>query len=453
MQTQSLTVTNIEELAALKGLGVRRLTWSSGLPSVPKEILDYAPTVEILDLSRNALDSLPDWISELRSLRVLFLSGNRFREIPRVLGHLDSLRMLGMRSCQLEHICTDALPHSLVWLTLTDNHIQSIPESFGSLTRLRKLLLAGNRISELPQSCSTLRSLELLRLSANCFERFPDWLFDLPALTWLALAGNPRTSTAHSRTKESPTIPWSHLSLGAELGRGASGATYKALYTPPEGQAYEVAVKVFQSRVSSDGDACDEISAAVRAGRHPCLTSTIAQFSDHPENKFGLVLDLVPETFKNLAAPPSFESCTRDVYGDEMVLPFPTALEYGSQIASAASHLHEQGILHGDLYAHNILVDNSRALLSDFGAAWLYQGHTELKRATLERIEVRSIGILIEELLARVPAAERAACAEELTMTERLVHYCLESPVSNRPSCHEVAEELSAVAATLRRRN
>ena len=43
-------------------------------------------------------------------------------------------------------------------------------------------------------------------------------------------------------------------------------------------------------------------------------------------------------------------------------------------IASAASPLHAQGILHGDLYAHNILaIPTGQALLGDFGAASFFE--------------------------------------------------------------------------------
>ncbi len=448
---QSVTIHSLEELRAHGHRPVYRLTLSADLHSVPKEILDYAPDVTVLDLSNNQLDSLPEWIAELRALEVLFLSGNRFREIPRVAGRVKSLRMLGMRACQLEHIPDGALPAQLVWLTLTDNHLQSLPHEIGSLQGLRKVLLAGNEISVLPESCANLRALELLRLSANRFERFPNWLFQLPQLAWLALAGNPCTTSSDVGEKDHMSIPWSQLALGTELGRGASGPTYRALYTPSEGAAHEVAVKVFHAPVSSDGDSRDEIAASVRAGYHPYLTSTIAPFCEHPEGKCGLVLRLVPDTFRNLAAPPSFETCTRDVYATDQALSLHVALAYASHIAQAASHLHARGIVHGDLYAHNILVDGKRALLGDFGAACVYEGDTALDRGALERIEVRSLGILLEELLALVPSADptletQAPETQALDRASSLAKNCLDASISNRPCCDHIAEELTKCA-------
>ena len=50
-----------------------------------------------------------------------------------------------------------------------------------------------------------------------------------------------------------------------------------------------------------------------------------------------------------------------------------TILQIAIGIASAAAYLHTQGIMHGDLYAHNIMT-NARGdcLLGDFGAASSY---------------------------------------------------------------------------------
>ncbi|MCP1131651.1 protein kinase, partial [Robbsia andropogonis] len=59
---------------------------------------------------------------------------------------------------------------------------------------------------------------------------------------------------------------------------------------------------------------------------------------------------------------------------------------------------------HGDLYGHNILLQNDGdCLLGDFGAASFHPSAT-LGQA-LERIETRAFGILLGELLERCDAA------------------------------------------------
>ena len=86
-------------------------------------------------------------------------------------------------------------------------------------------------------------------------------------------------------------------------------------------------------------------------------------------------------------------------------------------MAAAARHLHEQGILHGDLYAHNLLYSlqpamphssqeaPGRVLLGDFGAASCYDRADEVLAGRLERLEVRAFGCLLAELLARCNGA------------------------------------------------
>ncbi len=45
------------------------------------------------------------------------------------------------------------------------------------------------------------------------------------------------------------------------------------------------------------------------------------------------------------------------------------ALKICTGVASALAHLHGMGVCHGDVYAHNILVDEDHhAVLCDFGA-------------------------------------------------------------------------------------
>ena len=80
---------------------------------------------------------------------------------------------------------------------------------------------------------------------------------------------------------------------------------------------------------------------------------------------------------------------------------------------AAAAQLHSRGILHGDLYAHNILWNpRGDCLLGDFGAASFYP---ESASRSFESIEVRAFGHLLGELLARVvPEKNDESAIEEL---------------------------------------
>ena len=52
--------------------GITRLDLSAGLTELPPEIVALADSLEILNLSHNRLTDLPDWLPELKKLRVIF---------------------------------------------------------------------------------------------------------------------------------------------------------------------------------------------------------------------------------------------------------------------------------------------------------------------------------------------------------------------------------------------
>ena len=62
--------------------GIQRLDLSADLTEFPREIFDLADSLEVLNLSGNALTTLPDDLPRLHRLRVLFCSNNAFTELP-----------------------------------------------------------------------------------------------------------------------------------------------------------------------------------------------------------------------------------------------------------------------------------------------------------------------------------------------------------------------------------
>ena len=67
------------------------------------------------------------------------------------------------------------------------------------------------------------------------------------------------------------------------------------------------------------------------------------------------------------------------------------------QHADALAHLHAQGLMHGDFYAHNLLVDDDgHALLGDFGAASFLPEDDGARAEALKRIDRRALSVLIE---------------------------------------------------------
>lgn len=442
----------LEQLRAGELNGARHLKLCENLTTFPLEILGLRETLEVLDLTGNQLSELPDELAECKKLRILFCSENNFTELPEVLGRCPALSMVGFKANRIEVVSPTSLPARLRWLILTDNAIECLPGELGQCAELQKLMLAGNRLTELPASLAHCQRLELLRIAANRIAEFPAWLLSLPRLAWLAYSGNPfaRGWEQQAGTEAAvDEIPWHELEIGTLLGQGASGAIHRATWRPVAGQPVELALKLFKGAVTSDGLPAAEMRAAMAAGRHPALIEVMGRVSDHPSGIPALGMALIDPAFVNLAGPPSLESCTRDVYPEGLKLSLPAAMAMASQVASAAAHLHGSGVMHGDLYGHNILHDGQgAALLGDFGAASCYPRDDQALAAALERLEVRAFGCLLEELLALCPGQGR-----ELHGLERLVLDCLQPEAALRPGfaaiCVRLAECREPLEAAL----
>ena len=431
----------LEQLRAGELAGSRRLKLACGLTQFPQEIFDLAETLEILDLSGNALTSLPDDLPRLRHLRILFCSNNQFTELPAVLGQCTRLSMIGFKANQIRHVPAAALPSELRWLILTDNQISELPPEIGRCTQMQKLMLAGNRLQALPLEIANCRRLELLRIAANQLTALPDWLLSLPRLSWLAYAGNPFCSEA-SVSSPIAGIPWGDLQLEQQLGEGASGIIHQAQWRSAE-NPQPVAVKLFKGDLTSDGLPYHEMAACMGAGDHSNLIAILGKVEAHPEDTHGLVMSLIDASFRNLAGPPSLESCTRDIYAPEASFSLPGALRIALGIASAAQHLHERGIMHGDLYAHNILhCPAGQALLGDFGAASFFERSNQALADALQRIEVRAFGCLLEELIERCIVAVNAQ--NTLKFLADLQAACVQEAVGARPLFGEIVDKLNA---------
>lgn len=431
----------LAQLRAGELSGITRLDLSCGLTEFPAEIFDLADTLEILNLSGNALSCLPDDLHRLTRLRVLFCSDNQFTALPACLGQCTALTMIGFKANRIADVPGAALPPLLRWLILTDNCIDTLPSELGERAHLQKLMLAGNRLQSLPSSLSHCHRLELLRIAANQLTELPHWLLTLPSLTWLAYAGNPLETEADAAALEAtPQIDWSALRLEQQLGEGASGVISRATWQRADGAVKPVAVKLYKGEMTSDGSPLHEMNACITAGLHPNLIRIEGRVHGHPDGQQGLVMQLIDPSFANLAGLPSLASCSRDVYAEDRRFSAQVALRIAMGIASAAEHLHQQGITHGDLYGHNILLnDQGDCLLGDFGAASFHSTTDSMETRALQRIEVRAFGVLLEELLARI---DSGLSDERREVLEELARRCSQADVLGRPGFSEVIELL-----------
>ncbi len=427
--------------------GIRRLDLAAGLTHFPDEIYALADTLEVLNLSGNRLERLPADLSRLHRLRILFCSDNAFDHLPECLGECPNLEMIGFKANRIEQLPAAALPPALRWLILTDNALTTLPDELGHRPRLQKLMLAGNRLGALPDSLADCHNLELLRLAANRLEHLPGWLPELPRLAWLAFAGNPFSDRRETRALAQAghaSIDAADVRLHEVLGEGASGVIRRAEWRQGDGPSHAAAVKCFKGTVTSDGLPRSEMAACIAAGEHPHLLRVAGSLTG--PGSPALLMELLDPSFAALAQPPSLASCTRDCYAPAQRFALAQVLKLARGTASAVAHLHGRGILHGDLYAHNLLVDpQGGCRLSDFGAASFFESAASTAPA-LQRLEARAFGVLLDELLQRCDATIEDD--EHLARLGELRDRCLDLEPRRRPDFTAIEAHLATLRCT-----
>ena len=422
----------------------KRFKLAQGLTEFPRELFDLAEYIEVLDLGGNQLSDLPDDFHRFKNLKILFLTDNVFEHIPSVLAQCEKLEMIAFKSNRVKTVAQGCLPLSTSWLILTNNQIEILPDSMGQLTKLRKLALAGNCLTSLPDSMANCNELELVRLSANQLTAIPDWLLSLPKLAWLGFSGNPVCKTSSNIEASIPQVTLDSVVLNHQIGEGASGFIYHADWQGVENDGDpSIAVKVFKGSVTSDGYPKDEIQCCLKTGEHPNLIRVLSHIDD--SDKLGLVMELIPSDYQNLGLPPSLKSCTRDTFEPNTVLTSQDVFEITHQMADILLHLHQQGVSHGDIYAHNTMYDShNNVLFGDFGAATNLDSLSVEQRTQMQLIEVRAFGCFMEDLLSLVEKKDtlfesltiisRSAMTEELAARSDFIYLVCElNKLKNSP--------------------
>lgn len=393
---------SLDALASGQLDGATEIKISAHLTEFPDALYRLSHSLEKLDLSNNQLTQLPDDLHRFKRLKIFFASNNPFQRFPDSLGQCPNLEMIGFKANKIQQLSETALPPKTRWLILTDNQLKTLPSNIGQLKNLQKLMLAGNQLKALPNSLENCHNLQLLRISANQLDAFPKCLLSLPKLAWLAFSGNPFCQPPNAFGTTLPKRPLNEFTLGNLLGEGASGQIYQATDQQSKPHLQEahcqVAIKLFKGEITSDGYPKDELAACLLAGQHPNLVQMHAQLLE--ENQQGLVMALIPPHFKNLGLPPSLESCTRDQFPANVNFTPAQIIKIIKDVIGVVIHLHQTQICHGDLYAHNLLVDNEhKCLLTDFGAASSFQKLSKTEQHTLQIFESRALGHLLEDLM------------------------------------------------------
>lgn len=363
-------------------------------------------------------------------------------------------------------------------------------------------MLAGNKLRYLPDTMKNCTDIELIRLADNQLlldnqsNQLLDWLLSLPKLTWIALASNQIAQDSgdrlYSDARKLLVLDWEDLEVLELLGEGASGHVYKARIKKDQ-QDHLIAVKVYKGAITSDGKPTDELAVhkhlLYTTNQNPNIdneknTKTvmkmIGEVINHPHHQQVAIFPLLDlSKYSVFGLPPSFSSITRDCF--PMNYHFYN-LRYIKQIlldiAHACEYLRSAGVVHGDIYAHNILLqfeqvfngrdsdDNSPvAILSDFGASWIisetlsavggqeFLAHVEVR---LEEVEVRAYGCFLDDVLARVHESIMSDLrySQIIAILSTLRDDCLrdinnndddDNCTSRRPKFQTIVERLEAI--------
>eukprot|EP00930_Biecheleria_cincta_P049585 TRINITY_DN34786_c0_g1_i1.p1 TRINITY_DN34786_c0_g1~~TRINITY_DN34786_c0_g1_i1.p1 ORF type:complete len:468 (+),score=83.15 TRINITY_DN34786_c0_g1_i1:49-1452(+) len=437
---QLLKEPDLDVLAQLRVLNVAR----AGLTELPGEALGHCKQLVRLDVSDNALSTLPSSIASLPCLDILFASKLGMTEIPSHLALSPCLRMLGVKDNKLTCIDGNSLPTSLEWLIAAGNQIQELP-NIARLQRIRKLMLSHNQLTcDSLAPVADISALEMLRVAANRLEAFPEALLRHSRLAWVAVGSNPFAERAiEKQLAEGPkTVDFSEVTLGDQLGSGAGATVHQGKW-----HDQNVAVKIWDSECFSDGTAAGEwaINRVASSPGHASLVGVLGAFD---EPKRGLILELL-QGATAAAGPPTFSTVTRDALpchgGPGPRYTIAAVQQIALAVASAAAYLHEKGLMHGDIYLHNTLVilDGAKdaanvkdARLSDFGAA------AAIENPLLRKLEVRSYGWLLQDLLETRtdPASELETST--LTLLQEIRAQCGQAVPENLPIFAEIVSKL-----------
>lgn len=153
-----------------------------------------------------------------------------------------------------------------------------------------------------------------------------------------------------------------------------------------------------------------------------------------------------------LGKPPNFDTCTRDTFAEGTSFEAAQVVRILTGVARACAHLHSRGFLHGDLYAHNTMVNrHGTAKVGDFGAAFNFEPLGAASSYLFERIEVRAFGCMAEDLCRRLSRDSFLAPGSPLAALNAIITKCFASEVASRPSFNQLLERLEAADDFVRR--
>ena len=184
---------------------LRRLYMGDLALSALPDISQLSATLDRLDISGAKVGSF-DFLSGLANLELLIMNGCEMQTLP------DLSAMSGLQYLYFANNNLTALPDYLGYLPLirldfSGNLISAMPQSFENLGRLEQILFTDNYFTSLPAAVTRMGSLEVLMCGQNLIADVPDNMSDLKSIKRASFASNDLSTLAKFAQFE---IPYSY---------------------------------------------------------------------------------------------------------------------------------------------------------------------------------------------------------------------------------------------------
>ncbi len=161
------------------------------IPQIPRDITRLNALTELLLGNNWSLETLPDELCLLTTLRTLDVANTSISTLPDNIGHLRSLKVLRCANNKLTRLPGSfVLLANLVEASFHCNLLELLPEKISLLANLEQLDIICNRLTSLPLDFSKLPKLKTLHAAYNQLKMLPPNIGHMPALEFMSLQHN-----------------------------------------------------------------------------------------------------------------------------------------------------------------------------------------------------------------------------------------------------------------------
>ncbi|HJT74715.1 MAG TPA: DUF1963 domain-containing protein [Chitinophaga sp.] len=133
---------------------------AADLKEFPKPLKRYKFLKQLNLSGISAVDTLPQWIGDLKELEHLSVSESQIEGIHPYVFQLPKLKFCYLGNNRLQSLAP-SLPDTLEFLLLENNQLTSLPASLAELKNLKSLNISRNPLQKLPAGLENIESLDL----------------------------------------------------------------------------------------------------------------------------------------------------------------------------------------------------------------------------------------------------------------------------------------------------